>query len=177
MRSELMALAGRMRRIVLDLEQVVRGAESLMQKAKQTGDDGYLDGVALNLHGFYSGAERLFEDIARTLERALPSGAGWHQDLLLQMSAEVPAIRPPVLRQETRNCLDEYRGFRHVVRNVYTFQLHPSRLEQLAQQLGECFNSLKEDIDEFGKFLAALADTSNEKLESREAVRLESYKP
>ena len=101
MKSELMALAGRIRRIVSDLEQVVRRAESLMHKAKQTGDDGYLDGVALNLHGFYSGAERLFEDIARTLEKALPAGAGWHQDLLLQMSAEVPSIRPPVLRRRS----------------------------------------------------------------------------
>jgi len=162
MKSEVIALAARIRRVVFDVEQVVRRAESLMQKAEQTGDDGYLDGVALNLHGFYSGVERLFEDIARTLEKALPAGAGWHQDLLLQMSAEVPLIRPPVIRQETRNCLDEYRGFRHVVRNVYTFQLRPPRLEQLAQQLGECFDSLKDDIDEFSKFLEVLADASDD---------------
>ena len=35
---------------------------------------------------------------------------------------------------------------------------------------------MKEDIDEFAKFLEALADTSNDKLESQEAGRLESYK-
>jgi hypothetical protein len=114
------------------------------------------------LHGFYSGVERLFEDIARTLEKALPSGPGWHQDLLPQMSAEVPSNRPPVIRQDTRNCLDEYRGFRHVVRNVYTFQLRPPRLQQLAQQLGDCFASLKGDIEEFSKFLEILADAPND---------------
>lgn len=51
---------------------------------------------------------------------------------------------------------------RRIVFDVYTFQLHPPRLEQLAQQLGECFDSLKEDIDEFGKFLEALADGSED---------------
>ena len=45
----------------------------------QTCDDGFFDGVALNLHGFYSGIERTFEDIARTMERSKPKGvdADW----------------------------------------------------------------------------------------------------
>ncbi len=78
-----------------------------------------MDGVALNLHGFYVGIERIFEDIAREVEASVPSGPDWHQDLLLQMSAEVAAVRPAVITQETRQCLGDYRAFRHVVRNVY----------------------------------------------------------
>lgn len=45
-------LAGRIRRAGLDLERVVARATSLMDKARAGGDDDYLDGVALNLHGF-----------------------------------------------------------------------------------------------------------------------------
>ena len=78
---------------------------------------------------FIQGIERIFEDIARTMERSIPKDVEWHQDLLLQMSAEISSIRPPVLSMDTRDCLDEYRGFRHVVRNVYTFHLRPARLQ------------------------------------------------
>ncbi|MFN2131705.1 MAG: hypothetical protein ACK2VD_14340 [Anaerolineae bacterium] len=42
--------------------------------------------------------------------------------LLEQMAAEVPSVRPALISGETRQLLDEYRGFRHVVRNVYAFR-------------------------------------------------------
>ena len=46
------ALAGRIHESLNDLERVVSRAEELLAKAQQHNDDGYLDGVALNLHGF-----------------------------------------------------------------------------------------------------------------------------
>ncbi len=64
-------------------------------KAKNNNDDFYLDGVALNLHGFYSGLERIFERIATSIDNVVPSGANWHQELLEQISIEVIDIRPP----------------------------------------------------------------------------------
>lgn len=157
------ALIGRIKRILLDLERVVSRAESLMTKAQSSGDDGYLDGVALNLHGFYPGIERVFEDVARTLEKDVPHGSGWHQDLLLQMSAEIDKIRPPVIREATRNCLDEYRGFRHVVRNVYTFNLQMSRLKELKKGLQPCYEAVKRDLDGFIEFLRELSVENSDK--------------
>lgn len=158
MKTGYLALIGRMRRVLQDLAQVVARAESLMDKALVSGDDGYLDGVALNLHGFYAGIERIFEDVARTLEKDMPRGSGWHQDLLLQMAAEIDAIRPPVIKTETRNCLDEYRGFRHVVRNVYTFNLQMSRLRELTKKLADCYNAVKCDLDDFMEFLQRMSE-------------------
>lgn len=152
------ALGGRISQTLLDLDQVVSRAEFLMNKAKQTGDDGYLDGVALNLHGFYTGVERILEDIARTMEKSVPSGANWHQELLLQMSACMKSIRPAVISRETRHCLDEYRGFRHVVRNVYTFNLKFSRLQELTEQLRECCKSVQSDLEKFMSFLEQVAE-------------------
>ena len=128
----------------------------LKDKAMRSGDDGFWDGVALNLHGFYSGIERIFEDIARTLESSLPSGAEWHLDLLTQMSGEIKDVRPAVISPETRACLDTYRGFRHVVRNVYTFNLNPARLGGLAADLPGCFQAVQNDLGAFAKFLESI---------------------
>ena len=164
MKTDCAALAGRISQALLDLEEIVDRAELLSDKARRTGDDDYLDGVALNLHGFYTCAEQIFEDVARSMEKSIPSGSAWHRDLLLQMSAEVRTIRPRVISRETRRCLDEYRGFRHVVRNVYTFNLLSSRLQELAEQLRKCCLSVKSDLDEFSRFLEQL---SKEEIDSQ----------
>jgi hypothetical protein len=95
--SRYVGLMGRIQQALADLERVVSRTEVLLEKAKRTGDDGYLDGVALNLHGFYTGVERLFEDIARETEEGIPTGPDWHQSLLLQVSAEIPGTRPPAI--------------------------------------------------------------------------------
>jgi hypothetical protein len=151
--GEYSALAGRIRESLKDLEQVLNRAEELRDKAERSGDDGYWDGVALNLHGFYAGIERILEDIAQVLERVLPSGPEWHRKLLVQMSAEVPGVRPPILAHDTRLCLDEYRGFRHIVRHVYTFDLHPARLQELVAGLRSCSQAANSDLTRFADFL------------------------
>lgn len=155
------ALAGRLELMIQDLDRVVQRISLLLEKAEETGDDGYLDGVALNLHSFYTVMESCFEDIARTVDGALPSGSNWHQELLQQMSADLKELRPEVIRRSTRDCLDEYRAFRHLVRNVYAFNLKPERLEDLASDAGRCFEACKHDMESFVNFLRALAQKSD----------------
>lgn len=157
MKTEYAALAARIRQALADLEKVTARAELLYAQAQRTGDDGYLDGVALNLHSFYGGVERIFEDIARTVERSVPAGPEWHRDLLIQMADEVTALRPAVITAEARLCLDEYRGFRHVVRNVYTFNLRPARVRDLVEMLRPCFESIRDSVLAFTHFLDQLA--------------------
>ena len=147
------ALAGRMCTGLEELKAVVERALLLSSKAIHSGDDGYWDGVALNLHNFYSGVERILEDVARTVDISVPEGPDWHRDLLMQMSAEVHGIRPAALQQDTRRYLDQYRGFRHVVRNVYAFNLRPARLQELSEDLSICFEAVTRDLQTFAKFL------------------------
>ena len=149
-----MALATRLRAELVDLERVVQRTEHLFSKAGN--DEDYLDGVALNLHGFYAGVERIFEQIAREIDDSLPGGPEWHRELLMQMSAEVSSTRPPVIGRATRDCLDEYRGFRHVVRNVYTFNLRATRLKELVTELPVCYKALIQDVTAFCNFLDGL---------------------
>jgi hypothetical protein len=80
-------LVERIRGEVPDLERVAqRALTAWAQVEKMPYEGAYLDSVALNLHGFYSGLERLFELIARHVDRALPTGETWHRDLLQQMT-------------------------------------------------------------------------------------------
>jgi hypothetical protein len=91
------------------------------------------------------------------MDDSVPSGIRWHQDLLMQMSAEISGIRPPVTSAETRLILDEYRGFRHLVRHIYTFKLNSSRIERLVEGLRGVYGRVREEILVFAEFLEQLA--------------------
>ena len=67
-------------------------------------------------------------------------------------------MRPAVISLETRYCLDEYRGFRHVVRNVYTFTLRPGRLQELVSELRPCYQAVERDLSDFVNFLQGLSE-------------------
>jgi hypothetical protein len=153
MSDQLESLAKRIRNEVVELKQVAYRVETGWQRAKRSGDDYYLDGVALNLHGFYNGLERIFERIAAVLDGTLPQGENWHQLLLNQMMAEVPGVRPAVISRDTCKQLDEFRGFRHIVRNVYTFKFNPLKLEKLVVRVNPLFSQIRLELLAFADFL------------------------
>jgi hypothetical protein len=146
-------LSGRIRDELLELAGVVDRAEQGWKKAKTKHDDYYLDGVALNPHGFYSGLEHIFERIASSVDESIPSGSNWHQELIRQMNIEVSGVRPAVISTELRIALEEYRGFRHIVRNVYTYQVNPEKLERLILTLRETLSRAERELLAFAKFL------------------------
>jgi hypothetical protein len=150
-------LIGQLQQLLGDLEQVVDRSQRLLQRYKATQDDDYVGTLALNLHGFYTGVERCFEEIARQLDETVPSGRDWHRRLVSQMVAEVPDLRPPVIQVATRQIIDEYRSFRHVVRNVYTFDLQPDRVVILTEKLRDSFTALGSDIETFCAFLSSVS--------------------
>jgi hypothetical protein len=153
MSQPLQKLAQRIRSELGDLERLVGRIESGWQGAKRTNDDLYLDSVALNLHGFYSGLETLFELIATHVDKQKPTGANWHQFLLQQMTIEVVGIRPAVISIATYSELDEYRSFRHVVRNIYSFHFDPSKMEKLVIRVATLLTQLQAELLAFALFL------------------------
>lgn len=152
------ATAGRIHAELRELKQVVERTARIWRQAAVSTDDYYVDATALNLHSFYAGIERLFEIIADGIDQAKPSGPHWHQELLRQMAAEIPGVRPPVLSLETRDRLDRYRGFRHVVRNVYTFNFDAGQIEVLVKQLSLTMEQVYRDLSGFANFLERLAE-------------------
>ena len=64
MNDRLRHLAIRVHDELGNLDRAVGRVKEGCQRAQRSSDDYYLDGVALNLHGFYAGLERIFELIA-----------------------------------------------------------------------------------------------------------------
>lgn len=111
----------------------------------------------MKLHNFYTGCERIFQLVASELNGALPSGYDWHKRLLDRMSVAREG-RPVVLTAETTRRLEEYLAFRHVVRNIYGFELDPKRVEQLVANYPAVWHSFEAQVGAFVKWLCALAD-------------------
>jgi hypothetical protein len=150
-----LVLAGRIRNELNDLERVVERVDRAIYAARKHPEeqDFFVDSVALNLHDIYSGLERIFQQIAATVDSHVPDGRDWHRELLDQMKIEVVDTRPAVLSGETILALDELLRFRHVVRNVYTFSLDFKRIVQLAVQAHTTFEQVKAELMQFATFL------------------------
>ena len=153
MSEHLLRLAQRIRDECCELARLVGRAQEGWHRARQSADDLYVDSVALNLHGFYAGLERLFEMIAAAIDGNVPQGQNWHQALLEQMAAEVSSVRPALISERTRRMLDEYRGFRHVVRNVYAFRFDLDKIGKLVQDVPAVFAQVRAELLAFADFL------------------------
>ena len=96
-------------------------------------------GIALDIHSFYTGIERIFEAIAHSVDQNVPAGSEWHKNLLEQMTVESSKVRPSVISQSVFSRLDELRRFRHVVRSNYGHKLEIERVLKLADELSACY--------------------------------------
>ena len=61
--------------LVLQVQQLL---ELLPAIDNQNIRNGLVSGLALYLHSFYTGAERIFYDIARDIDDELPTNSDWH---------------------------------------------------------------------------------------------------
>lgn len=162
MSERLLRLAQRIRDECGELARLVARAHEGWRRSQQSSDDLYVDSVALNLHSFYAGLERLFEMVAAAIDGNVPRGENWHQALLDQMVAELPSVRPALISEETRQMLDEYRGFRHVVRNVYAFRFDQAKVQTLVQGVPVVFSRVRAELLAFADFLDQQAPTNDE---------------
>lgn len=165
MMAQYVTLAQRIRQEIEDLERVVTAAQRHWQgfQTEANDPDAYLNSVALNLHSFYTGLERVFELVAGELDGGtLGRDEAWHVNLLRQMTLELPGVRPAVLRQETASELDEYRRFRHLIRNIYTTALDPKRMIHLVDNLSQAWLQIRQELDMFATFLTDLSRADEE---------------
>ena len=153
MNAKLAHVANRIRSELAELEEVVRRVEEGWTRVERSGDDYYLDGVALNLHGLYSGLERMFEVIALNVDGRKPEGENWHQELLRQMSTEILEMRPAAISESSYGALNEYRGFRHVVRNIYTYTFNRVKMQKLVEEAPGLFTQVRAELLAFADFL------------------------
>jgi hypothetical protein len=148
-------LVDRIHQELQELENVVARAERGIEAARQRPEDQdlYIDSAALNLHDFYAGLERIFQQIGATVDGNIPAGSNWHRELLKQMEADLPDVRPPVLSVTTAETLDEFLRFRHVLRNVYAFQFDPERVARLVKQMRPAWMHVQQELSAFAVLL------------------------
>jgi len=111
-------------------ELLERSSQSLQSDACEYRD---LAATAYLLHNIYNAVENSFQQISRTFENHVVDRAQWHRELLDKMFLAIPAVRPCVLPESLRRLLNDLRGFRHLFRHSYDFELDRQRLRQLVQ--------------------------------------------
>ncbi|MEL7072033.1 MAG: nucleotidyltransferase domain-containing protein [Cyanobacteria bacterium J06581_3] len=152
------ALIRRIRQSLSDIDREYSYAHEQAMLAKETKQDIYWTAVGLSLHGFYTGIEKAFERIVDNVDGGLISSKSgqWHKDLLDQVLLDVPGTRPAVIDQRTREYLDEYLSFRHVIRNNYTHRLDPEKIAVNYEMLEDCYQLLTQQLSDFCDFLASV---------------------
>jgi hypothetical protein len=141
----------RIRKEIYELNQIKDSALRRWQKTLK--DEDYLGSVAFDLQSFYQGVERVFEIVAKSIDPSVPSGEKWHKMLLEQMTNEIPGIRPAVISTETRDALDQFRMFRHLAHNIYSFNLVPERIRGLMDAIPRAVDLVCQDFSLFSDFL------------------------
>jgi len=153
MKTKYLILCERIKEEMIFISRSIEKIEKAWEKAETCSDESYYDSSALNLHHMYNGIEKIFEQIASIVDESVPEGKNWHRDLLLQMGYEVKEIRPTVISESLLHTLDEFRSFRHIVRNVYTFNYDLEKMKKLIVQLPKLKEKLDIEMEEFCQFL------------------------
>lgn len=144
--------------ILAELDKLSILAEKLKTQLDIRPDDlERIESVALRLHNFYTGCENIFKFIAVELNGFTPDTLSWPKRLLDQMALPIEKIRPAVISDSTRNTLMENLAFRHVVRNIYGYELDSGRIQRLLQTTLRTFPVLKGEIEAFAQFLEDLS--------------------
>lgn len=137
-----------------ELEKLEKLFQKILADRKQYGEiEIYVDAAAMNLQSYYSGIERMLRAITVKIDGDTPSGERWHKDLLDQSAVEVPNLRPAVISKGLRDQLGIYLSFRHVVRNIYPYDLDAEQVEKLLNQLDAVHENFTNALHLFLEFV------------------------
>lgn len=149
-------LIARIKRELSSISAQYAETKEQLTVAKATGQNAYWMAVSLSLHAIYTGLEKIFEQIARSVDGNLDKGERWHKALLEQMATEITGVRTAVIDFQTLESLEEYLAFRHVVRSNYAYKLEPDRIEKNFRILENCYESVVKQLNDFCDFLASV---------------------
>ncbi|HHY39009.1 MAG TPA: hypothetical protein GX507_08815 [Clostridia bacterium] len=115
------------------------------------------------LHDMYTSFENAAKAVAARIDKSMPSGPDWHKELITQLTLEVPGVRPAMISPKTAALIEPYRGFRHIFRNLYGFDLSSDKIKELIKGLPVLVDALMTDLTGFINCLEELAglDTRN----------------
>jgi len=152
LKSELSALLDRVQEMDGKLQGYVE-----QYPAPQSFPEAVLIAVSYLLGGVYSCFEDQFLKIARVFENRVENPASWHRELLERMRIEVEGVRPRVLSRPSFQLLNELRGFRHVFRSSYAFELDEERVRLIVRRWEKGKAAVHKDLQSFIARLTEMA--------------------
>lgn len=114
--------------------------------------------VGVRLHRYYTALETLLERVARLFDESVPEGPTSHRDLLQQMAADLPPLRPALLDRDLARRLHGLLSFRHFFRHAYDVALDVRELRRHADNLCDLHPLLAAALRRFIAFTAATRD-------------------
>jgi hypothetical protein len=132
-----------------NLERVNKEMKSLLSKINKEPTFIEIRAAASIMHDFYSGIEKIFERIAISVDKNLPTGDRWHMELLLQMAKPSMHRKTAIISQNLFEKLKKYLDFRHLFRHIYGFELDWDRFKNLCVELESILSKFKTEINTF----------------------------
>jgi predicted ribosome quality control (RQC) complex YloA/Tae2 family protein len=132
-----------------ELENITRLREELEDVMKNTAKANNRRLQGSILHDFYNCCERVFRRVTADINGGFRQAETWYKGLLYRMTIEIKGIRPQVISEDLAAELDDYLSFRHVVRNIYGFELKGERLDRLVAKFDRVSRSFSKQITEF----------------------------
>ena len=111
--------------------------------------------LALGIHNIYNGIEDVMLSLANDIDGNVPTGEAAHQDLLDQMSARIEGQRPALLDPGLYGLLVELKGFSHVVRHRYGFDLDPSKVDENLARVRAAFPAFVKAVADLERVMTA----------------------
>lgn len=144
---------------VVNLDRLASDISAVRTEIERDPDHATLfyENLGLKLHNFYTGCERIFQTIVSELNGAPPAGFDWHRRLLERMGAEWQG-RPALLSTASVEALREFLAFRHILRNIYGYELDQARIAQLVDRYPDVWHQVRAEIHRFIDWLESLAN-------------------
>jgi hypothetical protein len=148
-------LATKLDRAEQELGKIGSFLESIKDSDRPANEWARSSALALGIHNIYNGIEDVMLNLANDIDGYVPTGESAHQDLLDQMSAVIEGKRPALLDSELYGLLVELKGFRHVVRHRYGFDLDLSKVDENLARVRIAFPAFVEAVIGLEKLMTA----------------------
>ncbi|MEW5804501.1 MAG: hypothetical protein AB1847_20605 [bacterium] len=112
---------------------------------------------AFYVNQMYSAFENMFKNIARTFENNIEQDY-WHKSLLERIGLDIQGIRPALISEESFQCLNELRAFRHFFHHAYGVDIDKEKFRIVAEEASRIRRLFSEEIKRFFLFLDKLME-------------------
>jgi hypothetical protein len=104
----------------------------------------FVEAASADLHGLYTGIEKIFERIIVFNAGQLPRGKDFHQLILKTIHEDLK-----LTSAATNDFLKELSSFRHLFRHAYGIELNPAEIHDATRQACLNWPEIRKELDYF----------------------------